>query len=488
MTGELCDCYETKRQGVEAIIAAVRFASDDRPIRVWSSDGVFVDAEQAKRNYLKVAAANWHALATLAGQYVPNGRAILVDVGSTTTDIIPILDGVPVPSCKTDDERLTSGELIYTGVRRTPLCALMGWSGAAELFATALDVYVLLGLIPENSADCDTADGRPATKDCARVRLSRMYCGDVDTVSQERIENLANRFYCMQLDRIRECRELIRRRLKSMHPSDCEAPWDSAAKKRKKGITYITAGSGEFLAHKAIEDDGASAGEISLSDQLGPTVSVCAPAYAVAVFAQRDNVARQQLPARALALERSLVIVVKLGGSLFDHPQLGPGLHTYLQALAPEPVLLVPGGGALINSLRRYDRLHGLGQEVSHWLALQAMSVTAGVIARLIDLPAFGLRVQIPDCLAFLRDDDCRPGSLPHSWHVTSDSIAARIATVHNAYRLILLKSIDIPPGTSWREAAARGWVDGYFPEVVASARFTVEMVNFARILDMSMK
>ena len=56
---------------------------------MWSTDGVFVDSEEAKRNHLKVASANWHALATFAGRYAPNGRAILIDIGSTTTDIIP---------------------------------------------------------------------------------------------------------------------------------------------------------------------------------------------------------------------------------------------------------------------------------------------------------------------------------------------------------------------------------------------------------------
>src|SRR4051812_26156783 len=98
MTGELCDCFETKRDGVNAIIAAVRFASGGRPIRVWSTDGVFLDSEEAKRNHLKVAAANWHALATLAGRYSLEAGGLLIDIGSTTTDIIPLNHGVPYTS------------------------------------------------------------------------------------------------------------------------------------------------------------------------------------------------------------------------------------------------------------------------------------------------------------------------------------------------------------------------------------------------------
>src|SRR5207248_885359 len=195
MTGELCDCFETKREGVNAILNAVLNVSRSRPIHVWSTDGVFVDTEEARRHHLKVASANWHALATLAGQYVPKGRAILLDVGSTTTDIIPILDGVPIPEGKTDYDRIFSRELLYTGVRRTPVCAILGWNGAAELFATTLDVYLTLGMIPENPTDTDTADGRPATKANARTRLSRMFCGDPETVPGENVVSLAEGIY-----------------------------------------------------------------------------------------------------------------------------------------------------------------------------------------------------------------------------------------------------------------------------------------------------
>jgi len=292
MTGELCDCFETKRQGVDAIIAAVRRVSGGRRIRVWSTDGVFVDSEEAKRNHLKVAAANWHALATLAGQYVPNGRAILVDVGSTTTDIIPILDGVPVPEGKTDDERLRSRELVYTGTRRTPLCALMGWTGAAEFFATTLDVYLTLGFIPEDPADCDTADGRPAKKAHARARLCRMYGGDTETISEERTEQLAEWVCQEQLNRLQQCEYSVHARLLSMTYHSGEGSLRgrlfggrSANSNQNKRTTYIVSGSGEFLARKAVERNSVASDEISLTDQLGPEVSACAPAYAVAVLA-----------------------------------------------------------------------------------------------------------------------------------------------------------------------------------------------------------
>ena len=163
MTGELCDCYETKRVGVEAILGAVATVAGGKTTGVWSVDGALVPLDVARRTPLAMAASNWLALATFAGGIMPVGLSILIDIGSTTADLIPLLDGIPVPLGRTDPARLSSGELVYTGVRRTPLCALLGAEGAAEFFATTQDVYLLLGKMRENLADCDTADGRPAT-------------------------------------------------------------------------------------------------------------------------------------------------------------------------------------------------------------------------------------------------------------------------------------------------------------------------------------
>jgi aspartokinase-like uncharacterized kinase len=176
------------------------------------------------------------------------------------------------------------------------------------------------------------------------------------------------------------------------------------------------------------------------------------------------------------------MIVVKVGGSLYDHPHLGPGLRAYLDAL-DSPVLLVPGGGALADAVRRLDRTHRLGDEAAHWLALRALAVTAGfleAVALRPEDPASRLRVLDP--YRFAVEDEARPDHLPHSWDVTSDSIAARAAVVHRAERLILLKSTDIPPRTPWAQAADRGWVDPHFPKVVAAHNLSVEAVNFRRL------
>src|SRR5262249_26676467 len=152
MTGELCDCFAGKRDGVNAIVDAVARAAGPVPVRVWCTDGRFLSLAEARRAPLKVASANWHALATFSGPGVPQGRPLLLDTGSTTTDIIPLVDGRPCPAGWTDPQRLESGELVYAGVRRTPLIGLM--DGAAEVFATTLDVFLLLGMVPEAPADC----------------------------------------------------------------------------------------------------------------------------------------------------------------------------------------------------------------------------------------------------------------------------------------------------------------------------------------------
>jgi aspartokinase-like uncharacterized kinase len=171
------------------------------------------------------------------------------------------------------------------------------------------------------------------------------------------------------------------------------------------------------------------------------------------------------------------VIVVKVGGSLYDHRKLRPGLGEFLTPLLRAgPVILVPGGGPFADAVRAMDRVHALGDEASHWLALRTLS-TAALFLKMIVPTADGLSILDP--FDFARADD----ALPHSWDATSDSVAARVAFVERADRLILLKSIDVPPETPWDVAAERGWVDRHFPSIVAASGLTVEVLNFRRWL-----
>ena len=164
------------------------------------------------------------------------------------------------------------------------------------------------------------------------------------------------------------------------------------------------------------------------------------------------------------------MIVVKVGGSLFDSPTLGPTLRAYLKSLAPADVLLVAGGGPVADAVRELDRTHALGEEAAHWLALRSLSVTADLLRTLA-----GSSLHILDCFAFAEHDE----TLPHTWSVTTDSIAARAAAVYRAERLVLLKSVEIPPGTPWETAAANGWVDARFPRIAETLACPIEAINF---------
>src|SRR5579871_3260794 len=114
LTAELADCFATKGEGVARILDAVERVAGLMPVRVWSTQGAFLDPAAARSRPLDVAAANWHALATWAGRWLPGPGAVLIDIGSTTTDLIPLQNGVPAARGNTDATRLMAGELVYS--------------------------------------------------------------------------------------------------------------------------------------------------------------------------------------------------------------------------------------------------------------------------------------------------------------------------------------------------------------------------------------
>ncbi len=193
MTAELADCFRTKQEGVDRILDAVERSARGAAVYVWQTGAEFVTPEDARDIPLLVAAANWHALATWVGRLAPEGESLLIDIGTTTCDIIPLSHGVPVPQGLTDRDRLLAGELVYSGVRRTPICALLKslpYRGAdcpvaAELFASTLDAYLILDAIEEEATNLETANGRAATKEEARDRLARMVCSDATEFTSE---------------------------------------------------------------------------------------------------------------------------------------------------------------------------------------------------------------------------------------------------------------------------------------------------------------
>ena len=277
MTAELADCFATKAEGVAFIVGAVREAAGASPVAIWSTTDEFVSCENAIARPMAVAAANWHALATWVGRLAPRGRALLIDIGSTTTDVIPMKDGRPVATGQTDLGRLLNHELVYTGIRRTPLCALAGAVPirgllcplAAEFFATTLDIYLLLGLIPEDPADVTTADGRPSTIARAHDRISRMVCCDREEIDLDEARSIAS--YLAQAQQ-----KLLVSAIENVSSREAGAL-----------ETVILSGSGELLAHKVVAEHPLTqhAAITRLSETLSASVAESACAHAVAVLA-----------------------------------------------------------------------------------------------------------------------------------------------------------------------------------------------------------
>jgi aspartokinase-like uncharacterized kinase len=180
--------------------------------------------------------------------------------------------------------------------------------------------------------------------------------------------------------------------------------------------------------------------------------------------------------------------VVKVGGSLYDLPNLGQRLAGWL-AEQKGSLVLVPGGGRSADLVRAWDQQHQLGEDESHWLALRALTLNAHYLAALLPGSRViqGLdnarpgRISILDMHAWAMTVDEKPGQFPHTWDVTSDSLGAQVAIVGKASQLILLKSAPLPEGMNWHEAARQGIVDAYFPQAIqaASADLTVRVVPF---------
>lgn len=279
MTGELADCYQSKTEGVTAILNAVERAVDGRHTRIYRTDGKLVSLQVALRDPAIVAAANWHALARFAGRLAKQGNGLVIDIGSTTTDIIGLKDGEPAMVGMTDTERLASGELVYTGVLRTPMAAIvreLPYRGktcraAAELFATMLDAYLLLDEVDEEPGNHHTADGRSMTKTAARGRLARMICADRDTFNYADAVAVAAAAAQAQRDMIATAAKEVIERLGG--PPQ----------------TVVVSGRGEFLARRVAEEVAAGASVVALSEKMDAAVSVCAPAHALAVLAREMN-------------------------------------------------------------------------------------------------------------------------------------------------------------------------------------------------------
>lgn len=177
--------------------------------------------------------------------------------------------------------------------------------------------------------------------------------------------------------------------------------------------------------------------------------------------------------------------VIKLGGSLLSMPDLIPSFRAWIVRQPPAANVVIVGGGAAADAVREADHLHRLDETTAHWLCIRMMSVQAEMLAALLpeatlidDFVRCSEHVNVSglsvfDVERFLRNDEpTTPGMpLPHGWHVTSDSIAARVAQLLEVDELVMLKSTLPPRGSDVRSLAACGYVDEYFPQAVVGVR-----------------
>ena len=277
MTGEIADCYPDRGTGVAEIVSAVENAASasDATAGIYLVDGRIVAPDEARRRPDAAAASNWHVLARLAAAHAGADTALLLDVGSTTTDIL-VLDRGGAAALATDDAgRMASGELVYSGIERTPLAALvrsLPCGGrrvpvAAETFARSQDVWLLLGGLPEDPASLDTCDGAPATRAAARRRLARNLLLDAEKLDDDAARRAAAHAAAFQARRVAAAIRTV-----------------LAAHRVAPGAVVLS-GHGTALAEAALDRAGLRLPRVHLERILGAAVARAAPAHALALVA-----------------------------------------------------------------------------------------------------------------------------------------------------------------------------------------------------------
>ncbi|MFL5850384.1 MAG: hydantoinase/oxoprolinase family protein [Solirubrobacteraceae bacterium] len=239
-TAESSDAFRTKREGVGFVLDAAEAALDARQLLALTTAGELVPVTEARARPLDVAAANWVASAlAVAGLHAD---ALMIDVGSTTVDVIPIAAGRVAAVGRTDLDRLLAGELVYTGALRTNLAAIAPrvpvrdcWCPVtSELFAISADVQLVLGHITRDAYTCATPDGRPPSVEYARERVARLVCSDAEQLAAEEIDAIAAFLHAKQVRQIEAAARRVSGRFEGALP-------------------VVPLGAGAFLAREAAQ-------------------------------------------------------------------------------------------------------------------------------------------------------------------------------------------------------------------------------------------
>ncbi len=285
MTGELADIFPNRETGVLQIASLIDTKLNGKKYYYAGQRG-FIEFRQVAENTLEIASANWIASATFIAQQQP--QALLIDMGSTTTDFMVIVNSQLMCRGFDDATRMQLEELVYTGMMRTPLMAVASsvpfageWCGvAAEHFATMTDVYRLTGDLTESQDMYDTADGKAKTLLDSARRLARMIGHDVEDANITAWIALAHVFKQIQLHTLKKAamRQLSRLALTGSNTLlDANSPIIGAgvgveivralAEQLNRPFMHIT----ELIADSALAEKS--------------WISVCFPAFAVANLA-----------------------------------------------------------------------------------------------------------------------------------------------------------------------------------------------------------
>jgi len=275
MTAELSDAYQTKRKGVNHILDSVAQVFPNTPVFVLDAESNLKSIEEARQEPLKVAAANWPATGWMVSQSIKD--CFIIDVGSTTTSIIPVINGKVAAAGKTDLEKLLNGELVYTGALRTNVAAIVNSipvkGGIArvssELFALSGDVHLILDNINEEDYSVETVDSRGTTRIEAMARLARVVCADIEMLNEEEIVEMANYIYEAQIKQIAGGLRQVHSRMKA---------------RIKVNVPVVVTGFGrDFLAGKAAQKAGFKE-VIDMGELLGVDAAVVSTSVGVALM------------------------------------------------------------------------------------------------------------------------------------------------------------------------------------------------------------
>lgn len=270
ITAELSDAYATKREGILHVVSSLQTAFPGATIFIFTVEGTFKTPGEIEHNPLAAAAANWVA----TGQWVADRHpdCILIDIGSTTVDIIPIRSGKIASHGRTDLQRLLNHELVYTGVLRATIPSIshaVPYGGkkcpiSFEKFATMADVHLILNHISEDKYTSETADGRAPTLENSYARLARIVCADLEEVTHEDVQIFARFLHKKQVRLIANAiKEVI-----SQLPSH---------------LPFVLTGLGaNILGTPACKKIAPDRPRILLAEELGNELDPISSAYAVA--------------------------------------------------------------------------------------------------------------------------------------------------------------------------------------------------------------